>query len=58
MSEPLVLVSRSGAVQTLTLNRPAALNSFTTELHAQLLAALRWISASLISANLLHEASR
>ena len=40
MSEPLVLVSRSGAVQTLTLNRPAALNSFTTELHAQLLAAL------------------
>jgi 2-(1,2-epoxy-1,2-dihydrophenyl)acetyl-CoA isomerase len=40
MSEPLVLASRSGAVQTLTLNRPAALNSFTTELHAQLLAAL------------------
>ena len=40
MSEPLVLVAQSGAVQTLTLNRPAALNSFTTELHAQLLAAL------------------
>ena len=37
MSEPLVLVAQSGAVQTLTLNRPAALNSFTTELHAQLL---------------------
>ena len=40
MSEPLVLVAQSGAVQTLTLNRPAALNSFTSELHAQLLAAL------------------
>lgn len=40
MSESLVVVSQSGAVQTITLNRPAALNSFTTELHAQLLAAL------------------
>ena len=40
MSEPLVLVTQSGAVQTLALNRPAALNSFTAELHAQLLAAL------------------
>ena len=45
MSEPLVLASRSGAVQTLTLNRPAALNSFTTELHAQLLAALEVAAA-------------
>lgn len=40
MSDPLVLVSTSGAVRTLTLNRPAQLNSFTGELHAQLLAAL------------------
>lgn len=40
MSESLVVVSQSGAVQTITLNRPAALNSLTTELHAQLLAAL------------------
>lgn len=40
MSESLVLSAQSGAVRTLTLNRPAALNSFTTELHAQLLAAL------------------
>ncbi|CAN7730971.1 2-(1,2-epoxy-1,2-dihydrophenyl)acetyl-CoA isomerase PaaG [Acidovorax sp. LjRoot118] len=40
MSEPLVLVTQSGAVQTLALNRPAALNSFTADLHAQLLAAL------------------
>ena len=40
MSEPLVLSSQDGNVRTLRLNRPAALNSFTTELHAQLLAAL------------------
>ena len=46
MSEPLVLVTQSGAVQTLALNRPAALNSFTTELHAQLLAALEAAAAN------------
>lgn len=40
MTEPLVLISNAGAVRTLSLNRPAALNSFTTELHAALLAAL------------------
>lgn len=40
MSEPLVLASNSGAVRTLSLNRPAALNSFTTEMHAELMAAL------------------
>jgi len=40
MSEPLVLTSNAGAVRTLSLNRPAALNSFTTELHAELMAAL------------------
>jgi 2-(1,2-epoxy-1,2-dihydrophenyl)acetyl-CoA isomerase len=38
--EPLVLVAQSAAVCTLTLNRPQALNSFTTAMHAQLLAAL------------------
>jgi len=40
MSETLVLTSQSGAVRTLTLNRPAALNSFTTAMHEQLRAAL------------------
>ncbi|PJI95922.1 2-(1,2-epoxy-1,2-dihydrophenyl)acetyl-CoA isomerase [Acidovorax sp. 69] len=46
MSEPLVLVTQSGAVQTLALNRPSALNSFTAELHAQLLAALEAAAAN------------
>ena len=46
MSEPLVLVTQSGAVQTLALNRPAALNSFTAALHAQLLAALEAAAAN------------
>ncbi|MBX3618857.1 MAG: 2-(1,2-epoxy-1,2-dihydrophenyl)acetyl-CoA isomerase PaaG [Rhizobacter sp.] len=36
----LVLCSRQAAVTTLTLNRPAALNSFTAELHQALLARL------------------
>ena len=40
MAEPLVVVTQDGAVRTLTLNRPAALNSFTTGLHAELRAAL------------------
>ncbi|WP_431107719.1 enoyl-CoA hydratase-related protein [Variovorax paradoxus] len=40
MPEPLVLTSNAAAVRTLSLNRPAALNSFTTELHGELLAAL------------------
>lgn len=40
MSDALVLVTQSGGVQTLALNRPAALNTFTAALHAQLLAAL------------------
>jgi 2-(1,2-epoxy-1,2-dihydrophenyl)acetyl-CoA isomerase len=40
MSEPLVLTSNDGAVRTLTLNRPAALNSFTAAMHAELRAAL------------------
>ncbi len=40
MSDPLVLVSNSGAVRTVTLNRPAALNSFTAAMHGELRAAL------------------
>lgn len=39
-SEPWVLVADAAATRTLTLNRPAAMNSFTTAMHAQLLAAL------------------
>jgi len=38
--EPLVLVSDQGAVRTLTLNRPAALNSFTSAMHRELRTAL------------------
>ena len=38
MSEPLVLSTQSGAVRTLTLNRPKALNSFTSEMHVALAA--------------------
>jgi len=40
MTEPLVLQTTSGPVRTLTLNRPAALNSFTAQMHAELLPAL------------------
>ena len=40
LSEPLVLVRRDGPVLTLTLNRPAALNSFTGAMHEELRAAL------------------
>jgi 2-(1,2-epoxy-1,2-dihydrophenyl)acetyl-CoA isomerase len=40
MAEPLVLTADDGAVRTLTLNRPAALNSFTAAMHAELRAAL------------------
>lgn len=41
MSEPTVLVATAGAVRTITLNRPAALNSFTAAMHAELLPALQ-----------------
>ena len=38
-----VEVSRAGAVQTITLNRPDKLNAFTRELHADLYAALEQV---------------
>ena len=40
MTEALVLVSTEGAVRTLTLNRPKALNSFTAAMHDELAVAL------------------
>jgi 2-(1,2-epoxy-1,2-dihydrophenyl)acetyl-CoA isomerase len=40
MAEPLVLTETIGAVRKVTLNRPAALNSFTLAMHRELLAAL------------------
>lgn len=46
MTEPLVLVHDDGAVRTLTLNRPAALNSFTAALHAELREALSAAAAT------------
>jgi 2-(1,2-epoxy-1,2-dihydrophenyl)acetyl-CoA isomerase len=39
-SSALVLVATDGPVRTITLNRPAALNSFTAAMHALLLPAL------------------
>ena len=40
MPEASILVSTAGAVRVITLNRPAALNSFTAEMHGLLLPAL------------------
>jgi 2-(1,2-epoxy-1,2-dihydrophenyl)acetyl-CoA isomerase len=40
MTEPTVLYETRGAVALVTLNRPAALNSFTRAMHAELWAAL------------------
>jgi 2-(1,2-epoxy-1,2-dihydrophenyl)acetyl-CoA isomerase len=40
MAEPLVLIDTTGPVRKLTLNRPAALNSFTSEMHRELRPAL------------------
>ena len=40
MSDALVLVTTHGAIRTLTLNRPSALNSFTAAMHRELRAAL------------------
>jgi 2-(1,2-epoxy-1,2-dihydrophenyl)acetyl-CoA isomerase len=45
MSEPTVLTSTRGAVRVITLNRPAALNSFTAVMHAELLPALEAAAA-------------
>ncbi|MEO8806721.1 MAG: enoyl-CoA hydratase-related protein [Burkholderiaceae bacterium] len=45
MTEALVLVAQEGAVRTLTLNRPKALNSFTTAMHTELAAALEAAAA-------------
>lgn len=45
MSEDLVLVRQEGAVRTLALNRPQALNSFTVALHERLLAELQAAAA-------------
>jgi 2-(1,2-epoxy-1,2-dihydrophenyl)acetyl-CoA isomerase len=43
--EPVLLITDDGGVRTLTLNRPAAYNSLTTELKDQLLAALHSAAA-------------
>ena len=40
IAQPPVLVADAGAVRTLTLNRPAAFNSFNLELKESLLTAL------------------
>ena len=40
MAEPLVLSTQTGAVRTVTLNRPASLNSFTVAMHRELAAML------------------
>jgi 2-(1,2-epoxy-1,2-dihydrophenyl)acetyl-CoA isomerase len=45
MSEPTVLVATNGAVRTITLHRPASLNSFTAAMHAELLPALQHAAA-------------
>ena len=42
---PSLLVAKHGAVRVLTLNRPAALNSFTAEMHGRLIAALDDVAA-------------
>jgi 2-(1,2-epoxy-1,2-dihydrophenyl)acetyl-CoA isomerase len=41
MTEPTVLVETRGAVRLITLNRPAALNSLTAQMHGLLLPALQ-----------------
>ncbi len=45
MTEPTVLISTTGRVRTLCLNRPAALNSFTAVMHGELLPALQAAAA-------------
>ena len=41
MTENTILVATAGSVRTITLNRPAALNSLTAAMHGQLLPALQ-----------------
>ena len=41
MTENTILIATTGSVRTLTLNRPAALNSLTAAMHGQLLPALQ-----------------
>jgi 2-(1,2-epoxy-1,2-dihydrophenyl)acetyl-CoA isomerase len=43
--DALIQVAQHGAVRVLTLNRPSALNSFTQDMHVELLAALDGIAA-------------
>ncbi len=45
MPDSTVLVATHGPVRTLTLNRPASLNSFTATMHAELLPALEAAAA-------------
>jgi 2-(1,2-epoxy-1,2-dihydrophenyl)acetyl-CoA isomerase len=45
VTEALILSSQSGAVRTLTLNRPAVLNSFNSAMQKELLAALHDVAA-------------
>jgi len=45
MTESTIKTELAGAVMTLTLNRPAAMNSFTTVMHGELLAALEAAAA-------------
>ena len=44
-AESLLLVNNDGPVRTIALNRPGALNAFTAELHAELIAALEAAAA-------------
>jgi len=46
MTERTIKTEQSGAVTTLTLNRPAAMNSFTTVMHGELLVALNAAAAN------------
>jgi 2-(1,2-epoxy-1,2-dihydrophenyl)acetyl-CoA isomerase len=46
MTESTIKTEKAGAVTTLTLNRPAAMNSFTTAMHGELLAALEAAAAN------------
>jgi 2-(1,2-epoxy-1,2-dihydrophenyl)acetyl-CoA isomerase len=45
MTEPTISATSAAGVTTLTLNRPAAMNSFTSAMHGELLAALNAAAA-------------